>query len=245
MCKSPGLVNKQNINAAFYSEPSSRRESVSSTLCSGRASPASAVRPFHSAHPSPSSTPPSRPLYARNAMHPSAEQFTAPAAAAAAATAPMPRSTSAENMKMTSEQCSPSSLAAGDGDNSPCRARSEDKQPFKYGKSMYSTLPHNARVIRQIQREIEESGRREDLLLESHRRPRYGNDEMRQMSQSLMDEQLGGKAFSTPSSPLATFKSSMHTTNGHPPTATTAVTFGKTFFWLRRNKRATSAPELG
>lgn len=147
----------------------------------------------------------------------------------------MARSTSAENMKMKSEQCSP--LAVNDNDN---RARSEDKQPFKYGKSMYSTLPHNAKVIRQIQQQIEENERRENF---DNRRPRYGNDEMRQMSQSLMDEQLGSKAFSTPNSPLATFKSSMHTTNGQP--ASTAVTFGKTFFWLRRNKRATSAPELG
>lgn len=125
------------------------------------------------------------------------------------------------------------------------RARSEDKQgPFKYGKSMYSTLPHNARVIRQIQRQIEEENGRREVSIDIDRRPRYGNDEMRQMSQSLMDEQLGGKAFSTPNSPLATFKSSIHTTNGQPA-SNTAVTFGKTFFWLRRNKRATSAPELG
>ena len=145
----------------------------------------------------------------------------------------MLRSTSAENMKLNSEHSSGPMVNSSEN-----RAQSEDKQAFKYNKNLYSTLPHNTKAIRQIQKQLEEG----ELQANQENRRRLANDEMRQMSQSLLDEQLNSKAFSTPSSPLASFKSSIHTTSAQPPAS---VSFGKTFFWLRRNKRATSAPELG
>jgi len=213
ICKPP--ISKSN---AFYSEPSSRRESFSSTIC-GRSSPV-ALR-FLSAHPSPSSTPPTRINQSKNVY-------------GAVSNSDMLRSTSAENMKLNSEHDSASF------DNSPeHRARSEDKQASKFDKNMYSTLPHNSRTLRHFHNQTEENVQQTEQV----KRNCYANEEMRLISQSLLNEQLNSKALSTPSSPVTTFKSSMHTTTSSTNTGT--VTFGKTFFWLRRSKRATSAPELG
>lgn len=212
----------------------------------GRSSPVVPGRPFHSqsAHPSPSPTPP-----ARASHHHQPKQHLVNNGQYSVESSPltMPRSTSAENMKLNSEHYSPESTIANNHDGT--RARSEDKTYEQFNrqfnsKNIYLTMPTNTKAVRQIQESL--SGREsQEEFSPNGSRPRYGNDEMRQMSQSLMDEQLGGRAFSTPSSPLATFKSSIHTSNGQAHASSSGVTFGKTFFWLKRNKRATSAPELG
>ena len=149
------------------------------------------------------------------------------------------RSTSAENVKMNSDEHNGSNDSSSNVINMDNhRARSEDKQNSFRFKNSYSTMPHNARALRQIQQQLN------DGECESQRKR---ENEFRQMSQSFIDDQLTTNdkpseripSISMPSSPIIHFKSSAH---GQP---SGAITFGKTFFWLRKSKRATSAPELG
>lgn len=206
---------------AFYSEPSSRRESVASNF--GNSSP----------------VPPSRHQYVNRTL-PSKAVLQSPAVQA---NLPMQRSTSAENMKMDSE------LGADKLHKSSDHTTPAPDYLARLSKSPYSTLPQNSKALRQIQKQLEECERQAEE--EKFRR----HEEMRHMSQSLMDEQLStSKALSTPSSPVVNFKSSVHTaittntclvSNRSYQSPPCGVKFGKPFFWLRRNKRAASAPELG
>lgn len=201
----------------FYSEPSSRRESVTSSFCNS-SSPVPPVANYLPPEASPNTpSPPSRRLAKENVS-------------SNVPNMPMQRSTSAENMKLESEHKADVGHKTYDAN-----------YLSKLSKNPYSTLPHNSKTMRQIQKHLENSSSHEEKDKEKIRR--YVHSEMKKLSQSLMDEQLAAKAMSTPSSPIINFKSSSHSTNNSPPIS--GVKFGKTFFWLRKNKRAASAPELG
>ncbi|KAI2798900.1 interacting protein, binding protein [Blomia tropicalis] len=186
---------------AFYSEPSSRRESYSSNNGpNGQSSPIVPIR-YHSAHPSPSSTPPFR--QGKNGTNgttlPIVNSNTMPS-----------RSTSAENVKMNSDEHNGSNDSSSNVINMDNhRARSEDKQNSFRFKNSYSTMPHNARALRQIQQQLN------DGECESQRKR---ENEFRQMSQSFIDDQLTTNdkpseripSISMPSSPIIHFKSSAH-----------------------------------
>ncbi|OTF82305.1 hypothetical protein BLA29_004047 [Euroglyphus maynei] len=141
------------------------------------------------------------------------------------------RSTSFEDMKMDSQHLLDEHL---------------NKIDRRDNKNSFSTLPHNSKAMRQIQRQFEMENSNQSVTIHP-------------MSQSLIDEEQmmmmmnnnnNNKAFSTPNSPMITIKpqSSVHNQpirHSNKESSGFGVTFGKKFCWLKKSRRAASAPELG
>lgn len=220
-------------SAAFYSEPSSRRESYSSRACS----PPTALR-FYSNQPSPASTPPGRVL--KGLTKPPGPTMLGEDSDK---TTNVLRSSSVENMKTLDSSTTNEEARLGE---LPPSAAYDTQLHQRMAKSPYSTLPHS--TSKALRRQLAEQ--EADVATASASIP-----------SPLKSPQVPPRSMpATPSTPLSVFKSSAHSLVGgqqsqqlsspasaHPSPHhhPNGVTFGKRFFLLRRNKRTTSAPELG
>ena len=158
------------------------------------------------------------------------------------------RSTSFEDMKMDSQHMMLFDTTVINNNN--------NKNDHKLNKNSFSTLPHNSKIMKQIQRQFE--------MENSPNHHHHPSATIYPMSQSLIDEEQmmmiaanNNKAYSTPNSPMITpFKlqqSSLHpspfSSSRHPNNKESSsgfgVNFGKKFCWLKKSRRAASAPELG
>lgn len=201
---------------AFYSEPSSRRESYSNRACS----PPTALR-FYSNQPSPAATPPGRVL--KGLTKPPGPMLVV---GEDGVKQPMDalRSSSVENMKTL--DCGTANDEARPGDLSPSAAGYDTQLHQRLAKSPYSTLPHS--TGKALRRQLAEAD-----AVAGRSGPAATSTPFKLSAHSL----VGGQQQQQPQQSTSAHPSPSHHPNG--------VTFGKRFFLLRRNKRTTSAPELG
>ncbi|XP_027194482.2 uncharacterized protein LOC113789182 isoform X1 [Dermatophagoides pteronyssinus] len=147
------------------------------------------------------------------------------------------RSTSFENMKMDSQH-----LLNENINNNDHHHHNKDN------KNSFSTLPHNSKAMRQIQRQFElENNHNHQSAITTNPMSQSLIDEEQMMMMMMTPNNNNNKAFSTPNSPMITLKpqpNRPHHQNNNKESPGFGVTFGKKFCWLKKSKRAASAPEL-
>lgn len=145
----------------------------------------------------------------------------------------LPRSTSFENVKMDSDQ-SNREILLEDHKSESMKKESADLLD-RMEKNSYSTLPHNSKSLRQLRKRFQDEaggGKVNEIAIENCQNSSIHNEGYINAS----------KAYSTPNSPMIHMKS---TTNSSTSQQNSCLGFGKKLCWLKRSKRAASAPELG